>query len=486
MMKAAIYVRVSTEEQATKGISLEAQKSMLIDFIQSKEWSLYEVYVDGGFSGKNTNRPAFQKMMMDAELRKFDVLVVYKIDRLSRSILDFHKTMEILNKNKVQFVSMSQQFDTTTAIGRLALTILVDFANFEREIDVERSTDIYKQRRKIGVPYGGIPYGYRRENKKIVKVPEEVEIVKSIYSLAMEGYSRFQLAKKFGMTTDKIRSILTNPFYCGYIVRRRDKNNKRVPEELWEWFLGLWEPIISQEYFNEVKELRKKRRPRTTPRAPLFQGLIFCMKCNHNLSFHYRNTKSGYFAYYICDSIKRDGPHCNTYIREEALERIFLLLLDKIYSPHYQKPEPKKIDLAAQIDKKIQKVIKLVADDAISIAEGKEQIGALKLQKASLIASKITKDDYLMVAKKLKSVRKLYGLLPRERKSRLWHIVIDKIDSFEGFLKIKWRGTEKVTKITNKRIEQALTGIHTPEWRREWDLNPRQAINPHTLSRRAP
>lgn len=207
---------------------------MLMDFIQSKEWSLYEVYVDGGFSGKNTNRPAFQKMMMDVALKKFDVLVVYKIDRLSRSILDFHKTMEVLNKNNIQFVSMSQQFDTTTAIGRLALTILVDFANFEREIDVERATDIYKQRRKIGIPYGRIPYGYRRKNKNIVKVPEEIEIVKNIYSLAMEGHSRFQLAKKFGMSTDKIRSILTNPFYCRYIVQRRNKNNRRIPEELWE------------------------------------------------------------------------------------------------------------------------------------------------------------------------------------------------------------------------------------------------------------
>jgi len=160
-MKAAIYTRVSTSDQAVNGESLDLQKDRLIEYVKNHGWELYKAYEDGGFSGKNVNRPAFQSMMKDAEAKKFDILVVYKIDRLSRSVLDFHTTMQFLEKQGISFVSVTQQFDTTTSMGRLMLNILVDFANFEREINVDRAIDSYLKRLQDGVNSGTVPYGYK-------------------------------------------------------------------------------------------------------------------------------------------------------------------------------------------------------------------------------------------------------------------------------------------------------------------------------------
>lgn len=187
-MKAAIYIRVSTPGQAINGESLDMQKERLIEYVEAHGWKLYKAYEDGGFSGGTTNRPAFQEMMRDIEAKKFNVLVVYKIDRLSRSVLDFHTTMKTLEKHNIAFVSITQQFDTTTSMGRLMLGILVDFANFEREINVDRARDSYLSRLKGGVHSGMTPYGYKRENKQLVIIPEESEKVKEILTLPCRDF----------------------------------------------------------------------------------------------------------------------------------------------------------------------------------------------------------------------------------------------------------------------------------------------------------
>jgi len=200
-MKAAIYTRVSTNDQVMRGESLDMQKERLVAYVKSQGWELYKIYEDGGFSGKDTNRPGFQQMLSGVELRKFDVVVVYKIDRLSRSILDFHKTMEFFNKSKISFVSITQQFDTTTSMGRLMLAILVDFANFEREIDVDRARDAYLSRLKNGLSSGRIPYG------------------------------SMKIAEKVNLDNEHVKSILKNPFYTGYVCPRKDKHGHRVQDE---------------------------------------------------------------------------------------------------------------------------------------------------------------------------------------------------------------------------------------------------------------
>lgn len=197
-------------------------------------------------------------MMKDAELKKFDVLIVYKIDRLSRSILDFHTTMNFLQKQGISFVNVTQQFDTTNSMGRLMLAILVDFANFEREINVDRALDAYPKRLHDDVSSGAIPYGYKRVDKKVVIVPEQAEKVKEIYNLASQGLSMNNIARKTGFTKYHVRSILTNPYYTGSLTRRRDRFNLRMKEHNWEWHKDSHEPIIPLELFQRVAEIRKK------------------------------------------------------------------------------------------------------------------------------------------------------------------------------------------------------------------------------------
>jgi len=131
--------------------------------------------------------------------------------------------MKFLEKQGISFVSVTQQFDTTNSMGRLMLAILVDFANFEREINVDRAYDTYFSRLKSGLSSGDIPYGYKRENKKILIIPERAKTVKKIFELAAGGFSAIKIASEVSLTPDHVKSILSNPFYTGHVCRRRDK-----------------------------------------------------------------------------------------------------------------------------------------------------------------------------------------------------------------------------------------------------------------------
>ena len=442
-MKAAIYTRVSTNDQVMRGESLDMQKERLVAYVKSQGWELYKIYEDGGFSGKDTNRPGFQQMLSDVELRKFDVIVVYKIDRLSRSILDFHKTMEFFNKNKVSFVSITQQFDTTTSMGRLMLAILVDFANFEREIDVDRSVDSYMQRLSNGVPSGRIPFGYKRNGKEVVIVPDEAEVVKQIFSLALQNLSMGEVARRMGIDKSRVRRILRNPFYAGYIARRLENKTRRIPEEEWKWHKGKHEPIISLEIYHRVSELRgNKRKKIKSKHNSLFSKLIYCPYCEHNLSFHAKEKNGSTTFYYECDPIRLRGKACFQYIREDFLEKQFYEKLDSIFTIK-KKGRKENRDIqkkTALIDKKIQRLVKLAQSDNVVLDEIEKQLKQLQEQRAKLLASQITKVDYKMVAKKLKSIKPLYSFMSREEKSRLWHMLVKRITAEKDKLTVEWEG----------------------------------------------
>jgi len=441
-MKAAIYTRVSTPGQAINGESLDMQKERLIEYVKAHNWELYKAYEDGGFSGKDTNRPAFQQMIKDAELKKFDVLVVYKIDRLSRSILDFHTTMKFLEKQNISFVSVTQQFDTTNSMGRLMLAILVDFANFEREINVDRAYDTYFSRLKSGLSSGDIPYGYKRENKKIIIVPEEADKVKQIFELASGGLSASKIAREVSFTPDHVKSILSNPFYTGYVCRRRDKYRRRIKGET-EWYQGQQEAIISVELFNQASEVRKSKRIMGDRKhVSLFSKLIYCPKCGHNLTFCAKKMHNGNLIYaYECMPIGLDGLHCNQYLREDPLELILIDQLDKIYK--IRLPEEKEEDNFQEkifkLDRKITRAIQLIDNEDVSIEDIRKKLEELKRQKAEILASQIKKPDYGKINEKLKSIKQVYPFATREEKSRLWHMIINRISAKEDILTIEWK-----------------------------------------------
>ena len=191
-LRCAIYTRKSTEEGLDQEFnSLDAQREACAAFIASQVglgWKLVpDRYDDPGFSGGSMERPALQRLLQDIRDRKVDVVVVYKIDRLTRSLTDFSRIVEVFDQAGVSFVSVTQQFNTTTSMGRLTLNVLLSFAQFEREVTAERIRDKIAASKKKGMWMGGVvPLGYRVENRKLVVHPEEAKTVRWLFERYLE------------------------------------------------------------------------------------------------------------------------------------------------------------------------------------------------------------------------------------------------------------------------------------------------------------
>src|SRR5216117_2439350 len=185
--RCAIYTRKSSEEGLEQEFnSLQAQSEACEAYIRSQcheGWALARTrYDDGGFSGGNMERPALQRLLADIRGGRIDIIVVYKVDRLTRSLADFARLVEIFDAQGVSFVSVTQQFNTTTSMGRLTLNVLLSFAQFEREVIGERIRDKIAASKKKGMWMGGVPpLGYRAQNRKLIIVDSEAEIVRLIF-----------------------------------------------------------------------------------------------------------------------------------------------------------------------------------------------------------------------------------------------------------------------------------------------------------------
>ncbi|MCK4365835.1 MAG: recombinase family protein, partial [Thermoplasmatales archaeon] len=181
-VRAAIYTRVSTEDQAKEGFSLDAQLDKLRAYCKARDWTIAEEYIDDGYSGRTVKRPAYSRMM--EELEKWNLLLVLKMDRIHRNSKNFMLMMEFLNKNEKEFVSMNESFDTSTAMGRFVMNILQLVAQLESEQIGERVYDGMEQKAKTagGVLGFNIPYGYDYSNRKLNIIDDEARVVKDIYS----------------------------------------------------------------------------------------------------------------------------------------------------------------------------------------------------------------------------------------------------------------------------------------------------------------
>jgi len=254
LIRAAIYTRVSTEDQAKEGFSLDAQLEKLRSYCKARDWEIGGEYVDDGYSGRNVKRPAYTKMM--DEMDEWDTLLVIKMDRIHRNSKNFMLMMENLKKENKEFVSMTESLDTSTAMGRFVMDIIQRIAQLESEQIGER---VYvgmeqKARTNGGVLGFNIPYGYNYSDGKLQIIKEEAETIKEIYSLYKDGKSMGEIAKmlnnakiptkKGGFWAKKtISTILKNPTYSGYL-HWEDYVNKSDHDQ-----------IIGESDFNEVQNL---------------------------------------------------------------------------------------------------------------------------------------------------------------------------------------------------------------------------------------
>lgn len=276
---AAIYIRVSTEFQAEEGYSIDAQKEQLSAYCISKGIKNYAFYIDGGWSGSNIDRPEMQKLIKDIKEDKISHVIVYKLDRLSRSQKDtLYLIEDVFNPHGVDFVSLNESMDTSTPMGRLMLGILSAFAQLERENIRLRTRMGMRERVKSGLWMGGgrIPFGYDYDKEKGILIPnKDAEKVRQVYKLYIDGKSPQDIANLLGLKYDKLAiQILTR------------KSNYGIIEYNGEEYQGKHEPIISKETYDiAMKCMLDRSRVRSNTSEYLLTGLMYCGKCGAKMRY---------------------------------------------------------------------------------------------------------------------------------------------------------------------------------------------------------
>ena len=304
---AAIYIRVSTDFQAEEGYSIEAQKEQLAAYCVSKGIKNYGYYIDGGWSGSNIDRPEIQKLIKDVKDEKISHVIVYKLDRLSRSQKDtLYLIEDVFNPHNVDFVSLNESMDTSTPMGRLMLGILSAFAQLERENIRLRTSMGMKERVKSGLWMGGgrIPFGYDYNKEKGILVPnKDAEKVRQIYKLYIEGRSAQDIANMLGLKYDRlVYQILTR------------KSNYGIIEYNGEEHQGQHEPIISKETYDiAMKCMADRSVVRANTSEHLLTGLIYCGKCGAKMRYQKWGNKGAKLVCYSQQSSKKylvKNPNC--------------------------------------------------------------------------------------------------------------------------------------------------------------------------------
>jgi len=334
-VRCAIYTRKSTDEGLNQDFnSLDAQREAAEAFILSQRgegWqALPHRFDDGGFTGGNMDRPALKRLLASVEARQVDCVVVYKVDRLSRSLLDFSKIMEQFDRHGVSFVSVTQQFNTTSSLGRLTLNILLSFAQFEREIISERTRDKMCAARKKGKWIGGhlvLGYGIDSRGGKLLINPEEARRVRGIFELYLKhgallpvlqelehrGWHMKRWTTRDGITRGgkpftkgTLHGLLTNVIFTGKV----DFQGTIYP--------GEHEAIIDHAVWDQVqKMLRRNGQPKGASTrnkyAALLRGLLFCIPCGTAMIHSYTARHSKRYRYYVCYQAQQRGwKNCET------------------------------------------------------------------------------------------------------------------------------------------------------------------------------
>lgn len=371
-IRCAIYTRKSAAEGLEKEFNtLDAQREAGESYIQSQKhegWVVVDKhYDDGGFSGGNMERPALRELFDDIENGRIDIVVVYKVDRLSRSLMDFAKIIELFEKHNVSFVSVTQHFNTKDSMGRLTLNILLSFAQFERELISERTRDKMSAARRKGKWVGGIPllgYDIVPEGGAIEVNPSEAQTVRKIFSYYTENRSLLQTlsylnendirtkqwktrkgiirgGNKFSLTT--LNHLLKNMAYIGKI----NYGGKIYDAE--------FEAILSEDVFAEVQKIMAYNAVEKGPQVrnkynALLAGKVYCANCKTAMVHTYtKKTGTKVYRYYICSNATKRGwkncphpslsaPELESYIVSE-LERISgdAKLRDEVIDSFYEK-----------------------------------------------------------------------------------------------------------------------------------------------------
>lgn len=440
--KAALYVRVSTEGQAEEGYSIEAQKKLLSAWCVTKEIENSEFFIDAGFSGSNTERPALKRMLSEAEKGLLSVVVVYKLDRLSRSQKDTLYIIEdVLNKYGVGFVSLTENMDTSTPIGRAMLGILSAFAQLERETIKIRTRMGMKERVKSGLWMGGgkTPFGYDYDEKAGILVPNaDAETVREIYRLFLEGHSPNYIALTLGLKYEKlVVQILKRVTNTGVILYNGEE------------YEGKHEAIVDRETYNRaIEQFSLRKRGVSNSSRHLLSGLIYCGECGARMRYQKWGDGGYKLSCYSQQSSKPylvHDPDCKMEkvwadeVEGQVMDEVFAIGVEE----EEKKEERKKKKESERLERKLSRLYELWSEgndtlyDLIRNTEKKlEETVKKEKEEEMLTASEAQKNKAL---RQIKNVSDVWDSLKNEEKRALLRSVIERIDVFRDKINIYFR-----------------------------------------------
>lgn len=475
--KVAIYVRVSTTNQVEEGYSIDEQKDKLSSYCHIKDWSIYNIYTDGGFSGSNTERPALEQLIKDAKKKLFDTVLVYKLDRLSRSQKDtLYLIEEIFIKNGIEFLSLQENFDTSTPFGKAMIGLLAVFAQLEREQIKERMQLGKLGRAKSGksmmwarTSYG---YDYHKETGTVTINELEAIAVRDIFNSYLAGMSITKLRDKLNDKYPKtpnwhyriIRGILANPVYCGYNQYKG------------QIFLGNHEPIISEKTFNKTQDELKARQiaaaqfsnnPRPFRAKYMLSGIAQCGYCgaplqitlgtirkdgSRNIRYQCKNrfprTTKGVTIY-------NDNKKCDSRFYEKSdVEENVIQQISKLQN------DPKVIDglfadLETTIDRdacikqievlsrKVSRLNDLYIDGLIALDELQTKNAEI-INQRSLLEKELENDPAIKHQERKRDMRQTLSIddiftMDYEQQKVIVRALINKVQVTAESIKIKWK-----------------------------------------------
>lgn len=436
LVRVALYIRVSGEEQKIKGLSLEAQQERLEAYAREQGWLIVGVYVDAAKTARKNmhKRAEFQRMMEAVKRDEIDLLLFCRLDRWFRSVADYYKVMEVLETHGCGWKTTDEEYDTTSANGRLYINVKLSIAQNEADICGERIDVVFDSKIAHGtVVSGSRPYGYKvNSDKRLEIVPEEAAIVRDAFSFYESHVNQLSTVRHIRETygvnwcTATFRRMLSETLYTGVYDRGGRLNENFCP------------PIIDKGQFDRVQVLLK-RNSRTLPtgRVYLFTSLIKCAECDHNMvGRSHKKCKNSY--YYRCNQHFQRGRCIHKKeIQEKVIEN---WLFDNLESElnriklEWEVNAAKKKRSSTQADKatlkrKLSKLKELYVSELIDIEEYKKdyEIYTAALKNLSEPAAE-TPPDFSAVERLLQSnFKNIYGTLTREERRTLWRSVISEI-----------------------------------------------------------
>ncbi|MCA7010853.1 recombinase family protein [Wolbachia endosymbiont of Tribolium confusum] len=381
-VRCAIYTRKSNEDGLEQKFnSLDAQRVACEKYIKSREgWViLAKRYDDGGFSGKNLERPAIKELFEDVKVGEVDCVVVYTLDRLSRETKDSIEVTSFFRRHRVNFVAVTQIFDNNTPMGKFVQTVLSGAAQLEREMIVERVKNKIVTSKEQGIWMGGtVPLGYDVKDKELIINEKEAKTVKHIFERYLELKSMAELARELNSqgyrTKGKsdifkkatVRRIVTNPIYVGKI--------KHYEKE----YEGKHEAIIEEEKWQKAQELIKDQPYRKAKyEEALLKGIIKCKSCDVNMTLTYAKKENKRYRYYVCNNHLR-GKNCesvNRTIVAGEVEKEVMRKTEQLYEKWGKKAEEWKNLSFGKQKEVVKKLIKgvMVREDGIGVSSESEE-----------------------------------------------------------------------------------------------------------------